>query len=1128
MTPGRRCRNILAAALMMVAASVNSHAAGHESWLAAPAAVSAPAGASAADRITAAFTAMAAAWDAKDADGVLAHYAADYLSDGMTRDMVSGFLTEDMASSDWAPLPGYTIQVTVSGSDAVTVVTWSDGRPSWSETGVDTEYWRLEADDTWRMIGNQQLFNARALSFHTPGNYDVMLVVRDLQHAATAVTVSGPGITGELALAYEAQYGQWASWGVSGFPRFGDAPPALPLSYQFTLTHSDATTSTVTATVTAFVEGFATNLSPADGVAVSGDLVFSWNGPGTGYIYRVELADASEVLLWDMDGLTATTADYGGGPLSAGVYRLRIQTVDSAGNRSMSVTTFTYTPTMAPLPAVIDFDAIDATGGAADAAAYLAGFGISVHDVTAGSTVQIVDDANMYGGDAMNPASPPNFLTQGGSNDPVSFTLTFPWPLVFVGFTRCALVAGPSGIVHPQWSAQALDAAGNVIDSVGEGQIASYSDVPAQAFTLDGPGITAVRIDSDNQHWAAFSAVLLDDLVLGAEPLVFDNAVFYGGAGRQRGTGVFAAPDGLYLAGIGDDSHSSAAQAMALGYALPPDGTPVWGKSFGFGTNFLDVTVVGTGVYAAGWNYDLTTDGVGGKEIKAFLARFNADGSPGGAGGDAVWLKPENFFAYTGVEVFNAIAAADEGGTPYLYVAGGGQPASYGAYIVAKYTEQGVRVAAATDSTVGIAFDQYTLPTGAGGSDAQGVAVSGGGVYVAGGSHWIIEEGETGPKAAVWKYDANLSLVWRRKDTSAGGFQDAAPLGDGVVAAGQRNDGAAGGQDALVMAYDAGGNRLWTRTWGGTGDDMARGVAVAGGRVYVTGETASFGAGGKDVFLLELDAADGSILALRTWGGTSDELARSVAVTGANIYVTGETTGFGAEAEDLILLHYTRQSTNNAPAAPSSPAPSDGLTNVLPDADLSWTASDPDTGDALVYDVYFGTSDPPDTAATDLAGPVFDPGEMAYNTTYYWRIVARDSHGAETSGPLWSFSTPAVGTITGQLTTTVTGQTAPVAGATVTIVETGAVVTSAADGSFTFDAVPTGSVTLTVAAPFFAGITVTDVPVSGGQTTTAPETVLQPQPCETGVTGDINDDGKVGLEEAINALQILTGIRSGD
>jgi hypothetical protein len=45
-----------------------------------------------------------------------------------------------------------------------------------------------------------------------------------------------------------------------------------------------------------------------------------------------------------------------------------------------------------------------------------------------------------------------------------------------------------------------------------------FSDIPAQTFTLNGPNIESVVIASDNQHFAAFGAVILDNFTLTAVP----------------------------------------------------------------------------------------------------------------------------------------------------------------------------------------------------------------------------------------------------------------------------------------------------------------------------------------------------------------------------------------------------------------------------------------------------------------------------------------------------------------------------------------------------------------------------------------------------------------------------------
>jgi hypothetical protein len=55
--------------------------------------------------------------------------------------------------------------------------------------------------------------------------------------------------------------------------------------------------------------------------------------------------------------------------------------------------------------------------------------------------------------------------------------------------------------------------------------------------------------------------------------------------------------------------------------------------------------------------------------------------------------------------------------------------------------------------------------------------------------------------------------------------------------------------------------------------------------------------------------------------------------------------------------------------------------------------------------VYWGTSSPPPLVASNALAKSFDPGTQQYLTQYFWRIVARDTKGAEASGPTWSYTT---------------------------------------------------------------------------------------------------------------------------
>jgi hypothetical protein len=95
---------------------------------------------------------------------------------------------------------------------------------------------------------------------------------------------------------------------------------------------------------------------------------------------------------------------------------------------------------------------------------------------------------------------------------------------------------------------------------------------------------------------------------------------------------------------------------------------------------------------------------------------------------------------------------------------------------------------------------------------------------------------------------------------------------------------------------------------------------------------------------------------------------------------------------------------NDPPNTPSNPDPTDGETDIILETDISWTCSDPDN-DVISYDIYLGDSSDPPLFATDIVGNLYTPGDLEFDTTYYWKIVAKDSQGAETSGPVWEFTT---------------------------------------------------------------------------------------------------------------------------
>ena len=107
---------------------------------------------------------------------------------------------------------------------------------------------------------------------------------------------------------------------------------------------------------------------------------------------------------------------------------------------------------------------------------------------------------------------------------------------------------------------------------------------------------------------------------------------------------------------------------------------------------------------------------------------------------------------------------------------------------------------------------------------------------------------------------------------------------------------------------------------------------------------------------------------------------------------------------DTLRLELTVASANLPPEEPAQPDPSDGQTDVRIAKRCKWVCVDPDN-DYILYTVYFGTTNPPPSVLTAYSFTSFDPGRLQYNTTYYWKVVARDAKGNSTPGPVWSFTT---------------------------------------------------------------------------------------------------------------------------
>ena len=164
--------------------------------------------------------------------------------------------------------------------------------------------------------------------------------------------------------------------------------------------------------------------------------------------------------------------------------------------------------------------------------------------------------------------------------------------------------------------------------------------------------------------------------------------------------------------------------------------------------------------------------------------------------------------------------------------------------------------------------------------------------------------GWTGSDVYLIKTDASGTERWHKiyGGSSGDGCYSVQPTSEGgyVIAAYTRSYGA-GSADAWLIKTDADGDTMWTKTFGGSNDDFARSVrqTMDGGYV-ITGSTLSYGAGELDVYLIKTDAS-GTAIWTKTFGGSDDDVGYSVQLTTDGGYIITGTTG-SLPNQDVYLV----------------------------------------------------------------------------------------------------------------------------------------------------------------------------------------------------------------------------------
>ena len=156
------------------------------------------------------------------------------------------------------------------------------------------------------------------------------------------------------------------------------------------------------------------------------------------------------------------------------------------------------------------------------------------------------------------------------------------------------------------------------------------------------------------------------------------------------------------------------------------------------------------------------------------------------------------------------------------------------------------------------------------------------------------------------KTDSQGRETWNR---TFGGSQD--DLGysvqetsdGGYIISGYTMSFNAGGRDGYLVKTDSQGRETWSTTFGGSGHDFGWSVQeTSGGGYIIAGHTMSFGAGEGDVYLVKTDS-QGRETWSTTFGGSQDDGGYSVQEASDGGYIiAGYTLSFGAGGRDVYLV----------------------------------------------------------------------------------------------------------------------------------------------------------------------------------------------------------------------------------
>ena len=184
------------------------------------------------------------------------------------------------------------------------------------------------------------------------------------------------------------------------------------------------------------------------------------------------------------------------------------------------------------------------------------------------------------------------------------------------------------------------------------------------------------------------------------------------------------------------------------------------------------------------------------------------------------------------------------------------------------------------------------------------------GGYIVAGYTWSSSNRE---EVYILKLDANGNKVWEK--TFGGSYDDRAyciqqTSDGGYIVAGYTSSAGVGSYDVYILKLDTNGNEVWSKTFGGSSDDLAYFIQQTSDGGYVVAGYTWSSSKWEDVYILKLDA-NGNKVWEKTFGGSDNDGAYSVQQTNDGGYVAaGYTKSFGSGWYDAYVLKLDENGNN--------------------------------------------------------------------------------------------------------------------------------------------------------------------------------------------------------------------------